>query len=129
MSQPKPTKQHRGMFKPGQCGNPKGKPKGARNKLGSEWLTALHDDFVRNGPSVLRVMRMQHPSHYFRVLARLFPKTLYQMAVELDVRSELELDRRIAALVRELKIGTAAPAEGEGDDGRPHGAEPLPPLS
>jgi hypothetical protein len=28
-------------FKPGQSGNPKGRPKGARNRLGTQFLEAL----------------------------------------------------------------------------------------
>ena len=32
-------------FKPGQSGNPKGRPKGARNRLGTQFLEALEADF------------------------------------------------------------------------------------
>jgi uncharacterized protein DUF5681 len=32
-------------LKPGQSGNPKGRPKGARNRLGTPFLEALEADF------------------------------------------------------------------------------------
>src|SRR5215471_10323251 len=37
-------------FKPGQSGNPKGRPKGARNRLGTQFLEALEADFNRFRP-------------------------------------------------------------------------------
>ena len=37
-------------FKPGQSGNPKGRPKGARNRLGTLFLESLEADFNQFGP-------------------------------------------------------------------------------
>ena len=36
-------------FKPGQSGNPLGRPKGARNRLGTRFLEALEADFSKFG--------------------------------------------------------------------------------
>ena len=47
------TQQARGrkatQFKPGQSGNPMGRPKGARNRLGTRFLEALEADFNKFG--------------------------------------------------------------------------------
>ena len=47
------------QFKPGQSGNPKGRPKGARNRLGTRFLEALEADFNKFGTQsyLLGVMR------------------------------------------------------------------------
>lgn len=44
MSAPTGDKQGPNRFKPGQSGNPKGREKGSRNKLGEAFLEAMHDD-------------------------------------------------------------------------------------
>ena len=52
------TQQARGrkatQFKPGQSGNPKGRPKGARNRLGTQFLEALEADFKQHGSQANR---------------------------------------------------------------------------
>ena len=40
-------------FKPGQSGNPKGRPKGARNRL-AQFLEALEADFTKFGTQAYR---------------------------------------------------------------------------
>ena len=42
-------------FRPGQSGNPKGRPVGARSKLGEAFLEALQDDFATHGAAVIAV--------------------------------------------------------------------------
>jgi len=44
-------------FKPGQSGNPKGRPKGARNRLGTQFLEALQADFNQFGCQAIALVR------------------------------------------------------------------------
>ena len=61
-------------FKPGQSGNPKGRPKGARNRLGTQFLEALEADFNEFGPRAIALVREKKPEVYMRVVADLLPK-------------------------------------------------------
>ena len=61
-------------FKAGQSGNPKGRPKGARNRLGTQFLEALEADFNQFGPTAIALVREKKPEVYMRVVADLLPK-------------------------------------------------------
>ena len=61
-------------FQPGQSGNPKGRPKGARNRLGTQFLEALEADFNQFGPQAIALVREKKPEVYMRVVADLLPK-------------------------------------------------------
>jgi Family of unknown function (DUF5681) len=61
-------------FKPGQSGNLKGRPKGARNRLGTQFLEALEADFNQFGAQAIALVREKKPEVYMRVVADLLPK-------------------------------------------------------
>ena len=68
-------KQPRGRpFPSGQSGNPRGRPKGARNRLGTQFLEALEADFNQFGIQAIALVRERKPETYMRVVADLLPK-------------------------------------------------------
>jgi len=67
-------KQGNGRFKPGQSGNPAGRPKGSRNKLGQAFLDALVADFEQHGADVIVSVRETLPHVYLKVVAGMLPK-------------------------------------------------------
>ena len=61
-------------FNPGQSGNPRGRPKGARNRLSTQFLEALEADFNEHGAEAIEQVRQKKPEVYIKVVADLLPK-------------------------------------------------------
>lgn len=63
-------------WKPGQSGNPGGKPVGARNRINAKFLDALEKDFAEGGIEAIKKCRESDPSGYIRALIALQPKEM-----------------------------------------------------
>jgi hypothetical protein len=98
------------FFKPGQSGNPKGRPKGARNRLGTQFLEALEVDFNQHGPQAIALVREKKPEVYMRVVADLLPKEA-NINVEAG-EAFVELWRRISEGLGDELAESFEPAEG-----------------
>jgi Family of unknown function (DUF5681) len=85
-------------WKPGQSGNPKGRPKGSRNKLSEEFFRDLYDAWQAFGKPALETMAMLYPVEFVRLVASLIPKepeaTITPVAMER--MSNAQLDALIA---------------------------------
>ena len=64
------------QFKPGQSGNPAGRPPGSRNKLSEAYLKALADDFAEHGVDTIERLREDRPDIYVGAIGKLMPKLL-----------------------------------------------------
>ena len=83
-------------FKPGQSGNPAGRPEGARDRLKNNFLTALADDFREHGVAAIRKVREETPSVYIKAIASLMPK---EFKVNQDNPFEQLTDEQLAGLI------------------------------
>lgn len=100
-------------WKPGQSGNPGGKPKAARNRLQTRFLYDLAEDFEAHGKKAIKDAREQDPIRYIQVIAALMPKQVEETK-PLDDLNDAELTAGIAVLRARLAGST-----GEGT-GAPH---------
>ena len=122
MSTASTEKKHSNLrpWQPGQSGNPEGRKKGSRNKLGEAFIEALHDDFQAHGASTIARVREEDPTAYVKVCASLLPKEL--KIERMDDLSDEQLDQRIKQLaaVIGLEIGAGGiagrEAEAEGKE-------------
>jgi Family of unknown function (DUF5681) len=70
------TTKHLQKWTPGQSGNELGRPKGAKNRLQSDFLHTLAEDFREHGLEAIRIMRIERPAEYVKVVASLMPNEL-----------------------------------------------------
>jgi hypothetical protein len=105
-------------------GNP-GRPKGSRNKLGENFIQALHDNFQENGPATIETVRVERPHEYLKVIASLLPKQVEIKETAFDDISDDELAALIAAARSALGVSPEGGARA-GDEVQSEPAEKLP---
>jgi len=92
------AKQRPQLFKPGQSGNPAGRPKGARSKLGQAFIADLLADWEEHGAAALIKTREKDPAAYVRVVASLLPKEIDLGASDALTELLREINERSAGL-------------------------------
>ena len=83
-------------WKPGQSGNPKGRPQGSRNKLSEEFFRDLCRAWEIYGEAALHTTAMEHPVEFVRLVASLMPRELEATTTVTERMSEAQLDAIIA---------------------------------
>jgi hypothetical protein len=84
------------LFQPGQSGNPRGRARGSRNKLGDAFFEAMCADFERHGSAAIARVREESPVAYLRAMCQLVPKDLtIDAPVDALQQLLLELDQSI----------------------------------
>ena len=98
-------------FKPGQSGNPGGRPVAARNRLQGAFVNALAKDFDEHGVQAIQDAREKDPVRYVQIVAALMPKQVEQTRPLEDV-SDDELIAAIAFIRSRLSAESAGDGAG-----------------
>jgi Family of unknown function (DUF5681) len=102
-------------WKPGQSGNPAGRPLGNRNRLNERFILALHDDFVEHGPKVIEKVRTDRPDVYLKVIASILPRELhFKNASAFEGLTDDKLDEVIGS-VRAVLLASTPTSSGAGE--------------
>jgi hypothetical protein len=84
MSDSTAKKQGDFLWKPGQSGNPSGRPKGSRAKLAEDFVSALYADWQVHGPKVIERVREEKPADFLKIIASILPKDINLRVNPLD---------------------------------------------
>jgi len=101
------------QFKPGQSGNPKGRPKGSRNKLSEDFFRDLSEAWTAFGKPALMTAAWMHPLEFVRVVAQLMPKDVDVTVT--NIRAERMKSSELEALIEQYGGMAQDPLEAEKD--------------
>ena len=81
------------LFKPGQSGNPAGRPVGSKSRLTENILFDLAEFYEKEGKDLIRRVRDENPAALLQGLLKLIPKDI-SLNVSGGVELELTVDQR-----------------------------------
>jgi len=104
---PKQLLEH--SFKPGQSGNPKGRPKGSRDKINEAFLRDLSAAWEKHGKTAIEKVAKSDPTNFVKVVAGLIPK---ELKVDGDINHQHDHQHRAVSDTADWITGLLASGAG-----------------
>jgi len=119
-------------WKPGESGNPKGRPKSSRNFLTDKVIKDISTHWKRHGVKALNLMYEKDPSSYVRAVTSLIPKDV-QLQTDINVNfidaiKEIEDRVRLEGEVAVVEIEPSQICDGSVSGDSREMAEERPPV-
>ena len=115
-------------WQPGKSGNPAGRPKGSRNRLGEDFVGSLQEHFATHGDEAIERLYNSDVAAYMNVIARVIPKEVIHTVREYEDLSDDDLE----LVARELARRVLGVGKGRGSKGQKALPAPVsngPPLA
>jgi hypothetical protein len=100
-------------WKPGQSGNPAGKPKGARNKLGEAFLQDMLTAWEAHGTAAIQKVIEERPHEFIKVVAGILPSEVKVQTTAVQELSDDELAAALSALRSAITVADAGSRSNE----------------
>jgi Family of unknown function (DUF5681) len=101
-------------FKPGQSGNPAGRPKGSRNKFTECLVELIAADCEAHARELIEKVRQKYPVQYVRLIVSLLPKPREDRPAEREI--ERLSDEEIVQIIRETRERLAKVETDDGEE-------------
>jgi hypothetical protein len=109
-------------FKPGQSGNPNGRPRGSRSKLGDQFLQDLFETWQEHGRQALETCAKKEPVQFAKLVSNVLPKQVVETAfsVSANVSMDVASAREFLQAYRTIRIDAARTIDAEPVEGAIH---------
>lgn len=98
------------LWKPGQSGNPAGRPKGSRNKLSEDLIGAISADFKAHGKAAIVKLRKTNPGKYLDIVCKLVPSELHIVDKPAEDMTDEQLAHRLQTLLKQQGMRDVTPS-------------------